>query len=101
MELLRLYDYLNNVMGEDAYVRFRGTKAVGALAPAYFEAISLGTFNSLDKIQGVEKLRVREKLIALVQEDRFWKNVGSGSNSLQKFNGRIGVVEAALSELLS
>lgn len=97
----RLFDYLSEVMGEDAFVRFRGTKPIGALAPAYFEAISIGTFNSLDKIQAVEKPRVREKLIALVQEDRFRRHVGSGSNSSQKFNGRIAVVEEALSELVA
>jgi hypothetical protein len=37
----------------------------------------------------------------LVQEERFRKQVGSGSNSLTKFNGRISVVEEALSELLA
>jgi hypothetical protein len=88
-------------MGEDAFVRFRGPKPIGALAPAYYEAMRLGFFNRLDQIQELEKPRVREKMIALSQEDRFRKNVGSGSNSLQKFNGRIAVVEDALSELLS
>jgi hypothetical protein len=97
----RLFNYLSKVMGEDAFVRFRGQKAIGALAPAYYEAMTLGFFNRLDQIQGLEKPRVRDKIIALVQEDRFRRNVGSGSNSLQKFDGRIAAVEEALSELLA
>jgi hypothetical protein len=94
-----LFDYLSAVMGEYAFVRFRGPKPVGGLAPAYFEAISLGTWNLLKRIRNIDPKRVEQKLIETVQTPEFRSNVGSGSNSLTKFNARIALIETALAEL--
>jgi hypothetical protein len=87
------------LLGEDAFVRFRGTKPVGGLAPAHFEAISLGVWNSLTQLRGLDATRVRATIIDTVQTDQFKSNVGSGSNSLPKFRGRVAIIEAALSGL--
>ena len=97
---VRLFDYIAYVMCEDAFVRFRGPKPVGGLAPAHFEAVTIGTWNVLDRIQGVEPARVKEKVIQTVQGETFRGFVGPGSNALPKFNGRIATIENALSELV-
>lgn len=92
----RLFGLLSRVMGEDAFVRFRGDRSIGGLAPAYFEAVTLGARKTIDQIEQVPPSTIRSKLIDTVQSAPFQANVGSGSNSRQKFYGRIAVIEEAL-----
>src|SRR6185437_2078114 len=94
-----LFKYLDLVMGDGAFVRYRGQSPIGGLAPAYFEAVSLGTWRVLKKLESVPPKRVQATIIKTVQTPAFRANVGSGSNSLEKFNGRIDAIEDALREL--
>ena len=95
-----LFEYLKDVMGEGAFVRYRGGSPIGGLAPAYYEAVTLGVQGVLDELQGIERTDVRNKLIETVESPAFRRFVGSGSNSLYKFNGRINSIQRALKELL-
>lgn len=96
----RLFDYLSEVIGEGAFVRYRNQTPIGGLAPAHFEAVTLGTWLALHRIETVAHDDVRNRLIQTVQSDEFRQFVGPGSNSLTKFKGRISVVESALLGLL-
>lgn len=99
LDFKRLFSFLSEVMGDTAFVRYRGTKAMGALAPAHFEAVTLGTWQTLDKIESLDPLVVRNRLIDTVQSVNFKANVGPGSNSLTKFRGRIEEIRNALEGL--
>ena len=76
-----------------------GGDPIGGLAPAHFEAITLGTWRCIDQIEGVKKNKVKDRLIKCLESQDFRQFVGPGSNSLTKFNGRIDTVEKALLEL--
>ena len=95
----RLFAFLKEAVGEGAFVRYRGGSAIGGLAPAYFEAVSLGVWQVLDSLENIPADTVRNKLVATLEHETFRANVGSGSNSLQKFNGRIDFIRESLQEL--
>lgn len=95
----KVFMFLSNSLGEGAFVKYRGEKPTGGLAPAYYEAITVGTFNALDKIRNVPMDRVRQKIIDTVQTQEFRNNTGSGANKLYKLEGRIKVIQDALLEL--
>jgi len=100
-EFNKLFEFLNNTLGEGAFVKYRGDKPIGGLAPAYYEAITVGTLNALDQIRNVSRERVKQKIIDTVQTEKFRDNTGSGANRLYKLEGRIKVIQDALLELIN
>ena len=97
----KLFTFLSNSLGEGAFVKYKGEKPIRGLAPAYYEAITVGTFNALDEIRNVPVDRVRQKIINTVQTQEFRDNTGSGANKLYKLEGRIKVIQDALLELIN
>jgi hypothetical protein len=95
----KVFMFLSNSLGEGSFVKYRGEKPTGGLAPAYYEAITVGTFNALEEIRNVPMDRVRQKIINAVQTEDFRNNTGSGANKLSKLEGRIKVIQDALLEL--
>lgn len=100
-DFTRLLQYIEKVLGEGAFVRYRDDRPIGGLAPAYFEAIILGIWRKLDDIENLPIAMVREKLVSTLQSDQLRSFVGSGSNANQKFIGRIETIEEAVGELAS
>jgi hypothetical protein len=100
-EFDKVFMFLSNSLAEGAFVKYKGEKATGGLAPAYYEAITVGTFNVLDEIRNVPVDRVRQKIINTVQTQEFRDNTGSGANKLYKLEGRIKVIQDALLELIN
>lgn len=98
-DFVTLFKYIDFVLGEGAFVRYRGQQAIGALAPAYFEAVTMGVWRALSFIQDVPTTQVKKAIVETVQSYDFRDNVGSGSNSLTKFRQRIGAIEEALKGL--
>lgn len=96
-----LFDYIASILGEGAFVRHRNDKPIGGLAPAYFEAVSLGIWNKLPQVSEIDQQKVQKALIQTIQSERFRSFVGSGSNANQKFQGRIQTIEEALGELIN
>ncbi|MEG4006751.1 hypothetical protein QUA41_13655, partial [Microcoleus sp. Pol11C1] len=96
----KLFSFLSNALGEGAFVKYKGDKSIGGLAPAYYEAITVGTLNVLPQISHVPTDLVKEKIIDTVQSDNFRENTGSGANKKDKLIGRINVIKDALLELL-
>ena len=95
-----LFRYLNMAMGNRAFVKYRGSSPVGGLAPAYFEAVTMGVLRVLGSISGVDMAEVRDAVISTVQTETFRRFTGPGANSKEKLEGRITAVQQALSELV-
>jgi len=95
----KVFIYLSNALGEGSFVKYRGDKPIGGLAPAYYEAITIGTLNAIDEIINLPIDLVRKKVIATVQTDDFRQNTGPGANKRSKLEGRIKVIQDALLEL--
>jgi hypothetical protein len=91
-----LFSYLDRVLGNGAFVRYRGLMPVGALAPAYYEAIAIGILSDLEKIKEIPDEQVRQKIIEVVQSEGFRENTGPGANSKEKLQNRISAVRNTL-----
>lgn len=92
-----LFSYLDRVFGSGAFVRYRGPEPIGALAPAYFEAVAVGLCSCLLQAQTVPDEQVRQRIISLVQSEVFRENTGPGANSREKLEKRIALVQNVLS----
>jgi Protein of unknown function DUF262 len=99
-EFRKLFDYLSRVLGNGAFVRYRDTTPIGALAPAYFEAISIGTYKVLDQVQKVPDNLVRQRIIEIIQTDTFKENIGPGSGTKTKLANRISNIQNGLIQLI-
>jgi hypothetical protein len=97
----RVFEVLANVLGSGAFVRYRGNDPIGALAPAYFEAVTMGFFRTLEIVPELSKDAVQHALVRTVQSDQFRDVTGPGANSKQKLEGRISLVQNAILSLAS
>ena len=95
-----VFSLLEASMKEEAFVRFREDKPIGAPAPAYFESVTIGILRVIDQIRNLPPDRIRSKLIEIRQQKAFRDNIGSGANTQEKLEGRIAAVENGLLKLL-
>jgi hypothetical protein len=91
-----LFGYLSDVLGSGAFVKYRGTAPLGGLAPAYFEAVSIASLNTLKHIQGRPAKVVKRAIVDAVQTAAFRRVTGPGANSKEKLKARIRVIQDAL-----
>jgi len=83
-------------LGDTAFLRYRGNSPIGSLPPAYFEAISMGIYNTRDVIRDKNPLILRTAVTVLVQSEDFRSVTGPGANSREKLNTRIHLATEAL-----
>jgi hypothetical protein len=76
-------------LGDTAFLRYRGDSPVGALPPAYFEAIAMGINDNLEKVQGKSAVALRAGITSLIQSEPFRLVTGPGANSKEKLRARI------------
>jgi hypothetical protein len=91
----KLFDFLGEKFGEAAFVKYRSGRPIGALAPAYFEAVAVGLIPLVDKLKNVPKEKLVSKLAECVEAQSFRTNTGPGANSKQKLNERVSLVNSA------
>ena len=91
-----LFLYLDQTLGSGAFVRYRVDTPVGALAPAYYEAVTIGVLNCLSEVRKTSGDQVRQKIIDAKQSARFRDNTGPGANSKEKQQNRIDTIREAL-----
>jgi hypothetical protein len=91
-----LFAFLARIMGAGAFVRYRDDSPIGAVAPAYFEAVTMGTLRAMPSIQAVDAGRFRSAIIKAVQSDTFRAYTGPGANSKEKLENRIDTIHSAL-----
>ncbi len=95
----RLFDYLSQILGSGAFVRYRDQSPIGALAPAYFEAVTIGVFRILEKLHTLDDSLVRTEIIKIVQSETFKDNVGPGAGTKTKLSNRIRCIQDGLAQL--
>jgi hypothetical protein len=101
LEFERLFRFMRKALGSGAFVKYRNNEPIGGLAPAYFEAVSIGTWNSLSLIEhSIPMENIKRKIIQSVQSDEFREQVGPGSNSIPKQKRRIEIIQKALAGLV-
>jgi hypothetical protein len=91
-----LFGFLNAVLGDGAFVKYKDNKPMGALAPAYYEAVTMGTFRVLPDAKKKDKAKVREVIINTVQSADFRQQVGPGANTIPKLEKRIELIQKAV-----
>lgn len=95
----RLFTCLKKQFGPFAFVKFRNKTPIGGVAPAYFEAVTLGALSSLDRLESMEKPIAMDRLAATVESAEFRAVTGPGANSLPKMERRIEILTKAFSEI--
>jgi hypothetical protein len=91
-----LFNHIAAKLGENAFVKFRGDKPLGGLAPAYFEAVSIGSFEALNEMKSKSEAKVRKAITDLVQSEPFRAVTGPGANNKTKLETRIGLARDAI-----
>lgn len=91
-----LFTEISARLGESAFVKFRAGNPIGGLAPAYFEAIAIGSFTALAEFKAKAPAVVKQALINLVQSDPFRAATGPGANSKAKLEARIQLAAEAI-----
>lgn len=89
------FEVLAEKFGPYAFVKYRNGQPVGGVAPAYFEAVTIGAMADLEKLRRMPGARAREVLAAAVESDAFRSVTGPGANSLQKLQRRIAIIASA------
>ncbi|MGD0585780.1 MAG: hypothetical protein ABSA86_08405, partial [Oryzomonas sp.] len=95
-EFERLFYYLDDVIGSGAFVKYRGDSPIGGLAPAYYEAVSIGTYSVIDQINTKDQNKIKQAIITTVQSADFRNNTGPAANTRPKLEARIRVIGEAL-----
>lgn len=91
----RVFTELATKFGSFAFVKYRGKTAVGGVAPAYFEAVSIGALKELNKLRALTTQQASDALAAVVQSNEFRRVTGPGANSLPKLEARINLLANA------
>jgi hypothetical protein len=99
-EFASVFEVLDRKIGAGAFVRYRGQTPVGGLAPAYFEAVAIGTYRNLPLVGGADAERFRTAVADTVQSDEFRWATGPGANSREKLEKRIATIEAAIRAII-
>lgn len=94
-----VFSRLSDVFGASAFVKYRGSQPVGGLAPAYYEAVSLGTYNALEHLAHKQQDAIRTAVMNTVQSDEFRGVTGPGANSKEKLRKRITLIQDAYMRL--
>ena len=94
-----VFSTLADKFGQYAFVKYRNGSPVGGVAPAYFEAVTMGALNSLDQLRAMNPDDARRALASSVESEEFRKVTGPGANSLPKLEKRIQLIQTAFSEL--
>ncbi len=96
----KLFRFLETVMKDGAFVRFREGHPVGGLAPTFFEGYTMGTLQVLDKLEHINDFgKIWRKMVEIRNRQEFLDNIGPGANTQAKLEKRIQVVKEGLLEL--
>ncbi len=95
-EFAELFKEIADRLGESAFVKFRDDSPIGGLAPAYFEAVSIGCLVAKKEFTSKAAKKVKAALTALVQTAPFREVTGPGANSKSKLESRINLTAEAI-----
>jgi hypothetical protein len=88
------FDILGAKLGEEAFLKHKNGRALGGLAPAYFDAVTMGTLPLQARIAKITPDEARAILNEAVghENDDFRENVGPGANAVPRIHRRIDEV---------
>ena len=94
-QFFRVFELLADKFGPHAFVKYRNGEPLGGVAPAYFEAVSIGALVSQDSLRALSPEQAKQVLAEAVESKAFRLVTGPGANSLPKLEGRIQLVAQA------
>ena len=91
-----------NKFGTAAFLKHKSGRPIGGLAPAYFDAVTMGILPVLGRLGNCDPAQAKEILNDAVghDNDAFRTNVGPGANSVKRLNARIAEVERVFGQRL-
>lgn len=93
----QVFDLIYEKLADKAFTRFdEAGRAVGRLAPAYYEAAIYAFSEHLEYIRKLEPAEVERRLMRAYSDPEFREATGSGANTITKLNQRIQVVAEVL-----
>ena len=96
-EFERLFEVLAVKFGEGAFVKYRGGKPIGGLAPAYFEGVAMGVREAFDNFVQLSPDEAKRRLADTVSGEAFRSVTGPSTNTPPKMRDRIRIVCEAFS----
>jgi hypothetical protein len=93
-----LFAALRSGFGDGAFVKYRDNRPIGGLAPAYFEAVTIGVYQCLDTFKKLDPAEARKRLAKVVEGQEFRSATGPGANSLPKLRKRIKLIRDAYAD---
>lgn len=95
-EFEAVFAFINETFAADGFVKYRHGRPIGALAPAFFEAVTMGVLNNISDLDSLDKTRVRQNVAAVLESNDFKSQTGPGANSRPKLEERIRLVTNAI-----
>lgn len=91
-----VFTYLNKLMAGSAFVRHRNQTPIGSVAPAYYEAMTIGVFQTMHLLDRLDLHTVKNSIIKKLESNEFKEHIGPGSNKITNFNERIKAIKNAI-----
>ena len=90
----RVFTVLADKLGSEAFLKHKNNRALGGLAPAYFDAVTMGLLPLLDRLAATPGKRAKTILNKAVGHENaaFRENVGPGANAVPRLHKRIDEV---------
>jgi len=91
----RASDLIAEKFGEEAFVKHKNKRALGGLAPAYFDAVTMGLLPLLPRLEADTPEHAKKILNEAVghENENFRENVGPGANAVPRLHARIAEVQ--------
>jgi hypothetical protein len=97
-----LFAVLAEKFGDEAFVKHKNTRALGGLAPAYYDAVTMGLLPLVDRLKNSSPeaaKRILNQAVGHENED-FRENVGPGANAVPRLHRRIAEVKRVFEQKL-
>lgn len=90
----KAFTVLADKLGSEAFLKHKNNRALGGLAPAYFDAVTMGVLPLLDRLAAANPELAKDILNKAVghENEDFRENVGPGANAVPRLHKRIGEV---------
>ena len=88
-EFARFFTILAEKFGTEAFVKHKNNRALGGLAPAYYDAVTMGLLPLIDRLGVTTPEKARQILNDAVghENEDFRENVGPGANAVPRLHG--------------
>ena len=103
IEFDRVFTTLAEKFGTEAFVKHKNERALGGLAPAYYDAVTMGLLPLIDRLDTATPEKAKKILNDAVGHENvdFRENVGPGANAVPRLHKRIAEVRRIFDEQLS